>query len=99
MDRCKDCAEICESTQCARCRHYEWTGMQRQMQEVREQKDAINAFNSMYWRKKKLKKDLIDGAKVAILILMVIALVANGITAWDYEYTKIERIRQLTTDK
>lgn len=99
MNRCKDCAEICESTQCARCRHYEWTGMQRQMQEVRERKDAINDFNGMYWRKKQLKKDLIDGVKVAILLLMVIALVAQGITAWDYEYTKIERIRQLTTDK
>lgn len=100
MNRCKDCAGVChDDNQCARCRHYEWSGMQRQMEDVRQQREAIDSFNEYYWRKKRMVKHIVDGVKAAILFLLAMALIANAPAALDYEYTKIERIRQLTNTK
>jgi hypothetical protein len=100
MNRCKDCAGVChDDNQCARCRHYEWSGMQNQMSSVRQQREAIDSFNSNYWRKKRMVRNLSDGAKAAILFILVVALIANAPAALDYEYKKIERIRQLTNTK
>lgn len=76
---------------CTSCRLYEWQHMQQQQVNVLREKQAINECNIEYWRKRRRMAALVNGVKLAAILLLLLAFMANVPNALHYEQTKYQR--------
>ena len=93
MKRCEQCGfEVYGAERvCADCQIWGWKNTQQQADKTFAEKQAINECNVAYWRKRRRAAALYNGIKVAVIMLLVLAFIANVPNALHYEQTKYKR--------